>query len=831
MKKPASFVLFISFLAFSRPTTFPQMDTIQALWQGTIHMAQADIDSDGDCDWAAEHFQGRIAIILNNKYRTSEKIVRQTSVSTINSLDLGKANNDGGLDVLVAGKPDISGGNGVTMSVINAGASLDFADSVDIPTRQSVWCARFIDIDRDGDDDIVAVLDSATSSAPLRWYENTSGGWKEHEIERNAGLAQSSGYWIQETDIDKDSIPDIILGYTTLMTRGCVQLYRNNGDKTFAKTILAASLDTRCGAPIDIDLDGDVDLFFGKSLLINNNGSFVKDSLPNPPNGEPDAVAAGDVNGDGYPDCAASVYGEGIYLWQGIGRAKFTRSIVFTSDDSKAIGFADVDADHFIDITCLLQTSGVLGWLRNSGVQAFGPDTLCTVDNLSHFEVVDLDRDGAYDLISISKTTAAASGAVRVFQNEGNGVMKLTFTKSHSSSGVTDTAILKTGDFDRDSLVDYTVASGSSLKWYKQTDPTAFTEQPFISPALYPFEVGDINGDGYIDMFGRYYYSGTSPASSELFCYYNDGNGVFSRDTLFSLYTTPSRYPVAAVDIDRDNDLDIVTRVPETNIKSIAFYYNNGAQTFLMNELGNTDSLLPFAISPMDIDKDGQVDLLLASPDNTRFGILQNRGDINNDSLIEWNMMTVLRNKTMAREINGGDIDKDGRNDLVLFSAYEKDLGWLSQDTAMGFISYHEINFGQATGGSRIIDFDHDGWLDVLCAVGKYLILYRNLLGDPPVKPSDFTPTIKGDLTGPGKKASVKIHSIGPGKYAWNFSGIDKMQRLDLFRLNGSRIPVPITLKNNTCIADFGKYRGFALWIMSDERNKRLDQGTIMIQP
>ena len=58
----------------------------------------------------------------------------------------------------------------------------------------------------------------------------------------------------------------------------------------------------------------------------------------------------------------------------------------------------------------------------------------------------------------------------------------------------------------------------------------------------------------------------------------------------------------------------------------------------------------------------------------------------------------------MAREINGGDIDKDGRNDLVLFSAYEKDLGWLSQD-AWVIVQIHPVEY-ESLNLQHLVEFD-----------------------------------------------------------------------------------------------------------------------------
>jgi len=108
-----------------------------------------------------------------------------------------------------------------------------------------------------------------------------------------------------------------------------------------------------------------------------------------------------------------------------------------------------------------------------------------------------------------------------------NGV----FTDIYNSSGLTDVvstpiqALMR--DFDNDMYVDIIItgSGNTSYAYYKNNGDKTFTRVPgLFTNGLYSLAVGDLNHDGFLDIYGSYATIYTNPSTTPDAVWVNDGN-------------------------------------------------------------------------------------------------------------------------------------------------------------------------------------------------------------------------------------------------------------------------------------------------------------------
>ncbi len=817
MKNSACLVLFFAVIAMAKPATFGGFDSLAVFGQGTMVMTQGDIDGDGLADWVGDNkFSGRISIVRSKKFGNAAQMRLETSVYMVKSLALGDVDGDGKLDILACGEPDFHTDreDSVTMSVIFAGSDIGFQDSIDMLKGDPITCGRFLDVDLDGDLDIVA------ANWSLKWFENRNNGksWTAHIIEADLDSGYYSGdggdVWLRTGDFDRDSATDFIVGYR----RGAGRLlfYRNGANGTFTKNVIQHNYSSQCAAVGDLDLDGMPDLLVGTDIFRNNRGTFTKDSLADAPGHLIDAEAIGDVNNDGYPDIVAGVFDDGVFLWQSTGKGAFTRSLFPTSAGAKLVAIADVNGDRFIDILALYESWGVLAYAENLATHAFAAETtLVTVKNLNCFEHADLNQDGITDIVTTP---------FKVFQGQ---VRTISATQKDTLLVLVDStsggaASYGFADFDKDGIVDIAAMGTGSLSWAKQADISHFTFNQLYGVNKGPMGIGDLDGNGAVDFLGRYYNSAPTPTKSYLIGLFNDGTGTFTADTLFSICRNAGPYPLVVADFDKDGDNDILTVSNEQNLQS-RFYAlygkNKGNREFDSTrcDLGNSSDLT--WITPFDMDKDGFPDLLWAGGS---FGISRNKTNGFEKGVV------ISPGGAENSEITAGDIDRDGKIDAVLYNGTTQDLYWMSQDTSLGFISRHAISSGKVTGNIRVIDYDRDGWLDILCMQGDKLVKYRNLLGIAPAGIHNLPTRIRCPVeSASGRVTVAQPRKTGPGLFQWKFPKTLSAPEMEFYLLNGKKIGVSLIVSAGVCVADVKTLGGLVVWAARDKRGKVLGRGIL----
>jgi len=259
--------------------------------------------------------------------------------------------------------------------------------------------------------------------------------------------------------------------------------------------------------------------------------------------------------------------------------------------------------------------------------------------------------------------------------------------------------------------------------------------------------VGDYDNDGYEDLYVTAY------GGNKL--YHNNGDGTFTDETPKAGVGASGWSTSAAwVDLDGDGFLDLVVlRYVEWDFDDIwcgehkegyraychpdwfkpispLVYHNNGDGTFTEAAaklgLGRPGKALGLAIA--DYDRDGHIDLFVANDSMVEF-LYHNKG---NGSFEEVGLVSEVAVDIDGRTYAGmgvdfADYNNDGWPDIVVTDLANQRYS-LYQNKGDGSFTYTSTTTGiskmtlaHSGWGVRFLDYDNDGWKDLLIAQGHDL--------------------------------------------------------------------------------------------------------------
>jgi enediyne biosynthesis protein E4 len=259
--------------------------------------------------------------------------------------------------------------------------------------------------------------------------------------------------------------------------------------------------------------------------------------------------------------------------------------------------------------------------------------------------------------------------------------------------------------------------------------------------------VGDYDNDGYEDLYVTAY------GGNKL--YHNNGNGTFT-DVTQKAGVAGNGWSTSAawVDLDGDGSLDLVVlRYLTWDFDDIwcgehkegyraychpdyfkpavpLVYHNNKDGTFseIAQKIGLSKPGKGLGLAIADYDRDGQIDLFVANDSMFEF-LYHNQGDGNFDEVaLTAGVAVDLDGRTYAgMGVDFADYNNDGFPDIVVTDLANQRYA-LYQDNRDGTFTYasQNIGVGQMTlphsgWGVRFIDYDNDGWKDLIIAQGHDL--------------------------------------------------------------------------------------------------------------
>ncbi|MBT6282513.1 MAG: tetratricopeptide repeat protein [Phycisphaerae bacterium] len=292
---------------------------------GPVHAETVDIDGDGDLDvliaamgviLPSTAHTGKVIILENDGNELFTKHVIAENIQRVTDVQAGDLDGDGDLDLSVA---QFGYTQGQVQWFENEG-DWDFTPH-QLINRSGAIHAPIVDIDNDGDLDIVALLSQEWETV-VAFVNNGSGSFMP-EILHDVADADFSSSGIQIADLDKDGDKDILwtngdafvsVDYRPLPSHG-LQWLENHGNRDFEFHRIGKMEGAYGPTAIDFDNDGDVDIvtvsefaFWDKPETPSvvwweqgDNMSFTKHTIAKTPT-HLVTCDVGDINNDGKPD-------------------------------------------------------------------------------------------------------------------------------------------------------------------------------------------------------------------------------------------------------------------------------------------------------------------------------------------------------------------------------------------------------------------------------------------------------------------------------------------------------------------------------------------------
>jgi hypothetical protein len=541
----------------------------------------------------------------------------------------------------------------------------------------------------------------------------------------SVGASPSS---IAAADLDGDGKPDLVAATGP----GGVSVLRSLGNGTFAVAV-AYPLSTLPNAVLALDLNGDgkPDLAVAQvtqthlSVLLNvGDGTFGPAADYAVPVGcSINAIAAADVNGDGWSDLAVTCQGTNwVCVLRNLGNGAFAPAVKYISGaQTWTVAAADLNGDGKADLVTNAQNGNSVSVLLNLGNDTFAPavnystglgwfpslvtaadlngdgwpdlvvagdfvDSAFNTENLTvlfnlgdgafapsevgyikegwvgSIAAADLNADGKLDLA----VTTVKGERVSVLLNLGNGTFapEVSYLAGRAPGSVTAT------DVNGDGLPDLAVANGDTVRVLVNVGNGTFVAPGNYATGRSPASVtvADLNGDGKPDLVTANHDDQNASVLLNL------GNGTFASAVNYA--TGGYIISVTVVDVNGDGEPDLA--VADGVGVSVLFNVGNGTFAAAVDYAAGVDTE---SVAAMDLNGDGKPDLVTANHDSDSVSVLLNLG---NGTFAA----PVLYPVGFPWSVAGADMNGDGQLDLVVTAADVTVLLNLGNGTFAAAVSY-----------------------------------------------------------------------------------------------------------------------------------------------
>ena len=598
---------------------------------------------------------------------------------------------------------------------------VDSVFSVSGVTVKSFSTPEFADLNNDGNFDlIIGNLDGVadffwnnTHSFPTFFSKDTS-------VLASAYAGGDSGKnsaYPTLIDLDGDNVLDLIIGgYNGL------RYYKNIGTvyfpEFFAVDTIFTDVNLQIGtdaqpAFIDIDDDGDLDLFIGIGE------TFSPD--PNPP------IAGTTMafrNTGSVTNPQFTLDNTLITGIPDIGRNSYP-------------AFADLDNDEDYDLL-LGRDLQTLVYYKNTGTKQSPIWTQNTtifsgVESTTYWKnptFADLDYDGDYDLVY-----GTSNGVLYTYRNIGN-VTTPSFQNYPDYFKIIKLngggATVSLADFDDDGDNDLLSGIWTGTFIFLRNDGTP--EKPIfnqVTTSFSNFDVGIYSTPVFVDIDKDNDYDIVSGADNGQIFLYTNNNGAFAQNTtMFSSIDVGYASCPAFADLDNDGDLDLLIGAETGSMTK--YYTNDGSNVFSEDATTFSGITFPRNASPSlaDIDNDGDYDLIVGNLWGEVF-YYRNDGTVNIPLWVRADSIFAGIEVDQSAHPGFADLDGDGRKDMIM-------------GEYTGNFTYYKNLFSPVT----------DAKDDVTKNIPDEFVLYQNY-------PNPFNPsTIISYYLNETGKVSLKVYDI-----------------------------------------------------------------------
>ncbi len=329
---------------------------------------------------------------------------------------------------------------------------------------------------------------------------------------------------------------------------------------------------------------------------------------------------------------------------------------------AKDVYAIDIDGDGDNDVLSASTSDNKVAWYQNDGSGNFTEHSIST-NALYAYDVyaMDIDGDGDNDVVSGSY----GDNKVAWYANDGAG----NFTEYLVASETDDPDAVFAIDLDGDGDSDILSATwDSAVIWYENNGSQSFSRHVISTNIQWGESVFaiDLDGDGDNDVLSA------SINDDKIAWYENDGSESFTEHNIST--TADGASSVFAIDLDGDSDIDVLSA--SKNDKKIAWYENDGSANFTehsisINADGGSDGGIE--VYALDLDNDGDLDVLSASYDDDKIAWYENDGSENFTEHI------ISLKANGAYSVYALDVDGDGDNDVLSASSLDNKIAWYEQ--------------------------------------------------------------------------------------------------------------------------------------------------------
>ena len=372
----------------------------------------------------------------------------------------------------------------------------------------------------------------------------------------------------------------------------------------------------------DLDLVLSVSPDFGSDadvvVLVQTPPGIFGDRLEVGHHGGASAVAAADLNGDGVLDLATSPGAIFLQARPGI-RYEATGPVPgCSSNGSRSLATGDLDGDGDLDLVATFTGDGYLTAVFQASPGVFASRLVLTPPNSTQFASVkaaDLDGDADLDVVAVEPGISDA-GSLRVFLQTSAGSFSLPPLELREPDTMQRPAFFAAADLDGDGDLDLATANSVSnnLTVFFQTAAGSFATSPLVlggvgvTDGASSIAAADLDGDGDLDLVSA------NPDAGTLTIFFQTAAGVFAEPLLVLGTGTHRALFVTAADLDDDGDMDLVT-ADRVNGKLALFFQTSSGCFDDVVEL-DIPPVFPFPpgfpldVTVVDLDRDGDLDLV-----------------------------------------------------------------------------------------------------------------------------------------------------------------------------------------------------------------------------